>query len=68
MSNFSTSNNYTKKEIFFFSGAPTSKFIANVHSVTVEQFQVLAALIYKNIILLLFCTERNVTREIFGDK
>lgn len=67
MSNFSKRNNYTKKTSFFSSPA-TSKFIANAHSVTVQQFQVLAALINKNIILLLFCIERSVTREIFGDK
>lgn len=58
----------TQKKPSFFSRPATSKFIANAHSVTVQQFQVLAALINKNIILLLFCIERSVTREIFGDK
>lgn len=53
MSNFSIGNNYTKKILFFFffnSGAAATKFIANVHSVTIEQFQVLAALINMNAI------------------
>lgn len=68
MLNFSVSNNYTKKPFFFLSGAATSKFTANVHSITVEHFQVLAALINKNKILLLFCIEKSVTREIFGEK
>lgn len=40
----------------------------NVLSITVEQFQAQAALINKNVILLLFSTGESLMKEIFGDK